>query len=133
MKSTKNHLQGVYAIPEWDIEESSLLMTSHLYEQSEGKLTSKEHYERGGNTQISTQHFLDLIEDKIVEWRLISDEFIGFEDLGEGRRFSNEVFSIILRENENPIVTITVEGSYIPTLCKTYTDLVFIYERIDLK
>ena len=133
MKSTKSYLKDSFCIPGPEIEESQLFLVSHLYSQMGEKLVSTKHYQWGGNAEIGGQRFLELLEDKIVEWRLISDEFIEFEDLGEGKRFSNEVFSIILRENENPIVTITVEGSYIPTLCKTYTDLVLIYERIDLK
>jgi hypothetical protein len=133
MKSTKNYLQDSFCIPGPEIEESQLFLVSHLYSQVGEKLVSTKHYQWGGNVEISGQRFLDLLEDKIVEWRLEIDGFISFGDLEEKRRFCNNAFEITLVEGEAPIVFLTVNGSRILTSCSTYTDLVLIYERIVLE
>jgi len=73
-----------------------------------------------GKNEIPQSHFIDLIEDKIVEWRLVED---GFENTEYGYRLN-----LILVVHPDPSTGLQVEIDNdmpvtISTNCKTYTDL----------
>jgi hypothetical protein len=75
---------------------------------------------KDGLTQIPVQHFIDLIEDKIVAWRLVED---GFEISEYGYTFKN-----VYVHNPDIVTGICVdvetENDALPfTNVKTYTDL----------
>jgi hypothetical protein len=71
-------------------------------------------------TEIPVQHFIDLIEDKIVAWRLVED---GFEVSEYGYTFKS-----VYVHNPDPVTKIFVdvetENDAVPfTNVKTYSDL----------
>ena len=85
MKTTAERLVNSYCIPksheDWDAiyPQAKWLSQypsshSHVFYVDGGKYLASYPNENSSRTQIPVQHFIDLIEDKIVAWRLEKDE-----------------------------------------------------------
>jgi hypothetical protein len=89
MKTTAERLSEVYCRPtneaEWDLclkvssPNLNLKMSVNYalgYVLTYKRKSSFFDNESKGKIQIPVQHFIDLIEDKIVDWRLVEDGFV---------------------------------------------------------
>jgi hypothetical protein len=88
------------------------------YSESDGYVRVEN--KKPDRAEIPVQHFIDLIEDKIVAWRLVED---GFEVSEYGYTFKS-----VYVHNPDPVTKIFVdvetENDAVPfTNVKTYTDL----------
>jgi len=87
MKTTSERLVNSYCIPksheDWDAiyPQAKWLSQypsshSHVFYVDGGKYLASYPNENPNRTEIPIQHFIDLIEDKICEWRLAEDGFV---------------------------------------------------------
>lgn len=88
------------------------------YSESDGYVRVEN--KKPDRAEIPVQHFIDLIEDKIVAWRLVED---GFEVSEYGYTFKS-----VYVHNPDPVTKIFVdvetENDAVPfTNVKTYSDL----------
>ena len=139
MKTTAQRLSEVYCKPksheDWDaIYPKATWMGqypsshSHVCYEDTGKYLASYPNENASRTEIPVQHFIDLIEDKIVVWRLLEDGFVKGElDFREDYYLEDEegLAVISVRIDAHKGVTIYQGSKNSVTLygVKTYTDL----------
>jgi hypothetical protein len=124
MKTTAERLSEVYCLPkgakEWGMFGLIDIGTNYAVWSVDGKATVTDCNLPELFTQIPIQNFIDLIEDKIVAWRLVED---GFEVSEYGYTFKS-----VYVHNPDPVTKIFVdvetENDAVPfTNVKTYSDL----------
>jgi hypothetical protein len=125
MKTTAQRLSEVYCLPkgakEWGMFGLIDIGTNYAVWSVDGKATVTDCNLPELFTQIPVQHFIDLMEDNIVAWRLVED---GFVNTHYGYRLN-----MILVTHPDPATGVQVEIDNdmpvtISANCKTYTDLI---------
>jgi hypothetical protein len=128
MKTTAQRLSEVYCRPkgakEWGMFGLIDIGTNYAVWSVDGKATVTDCNLPELFTQIPVQHFIDLIEDNIVAWRLVED---GFKELAKGVwSWSDDGHQILISfERELNVMLSYSDQGMIPMCgCETYTDLI---------
>lgn len=136
MKPTARRLSEVYCRPK--TEEECIALNMH--KSNVGVAVCKSILNDGltgfngsGRTEIPVTHFIDLLQDKIVPWRLEEDGFSHNTPMIEVASypmgnitvcFHEGNVSVILDPNDSPWHSHICKG------CKTYTDLLTLIKLI---
>ncbi len=134
---TAQRLSEVYCLPkgakEWDMFGLIDIGTNYAVWSVDGKATVTDCNLPELFTQIPVQHFIDLIEDKIVAWRLVEDGFEYASSRNDYYYLSNVLYKGIdvkvdAISNEVKLVKgineIAFEG------CKNYSDLITLIDLL---
>ena len=120
MKTTAQRLSEVYCRPTNE-REWNMLPDRNLWCRNENAVFGLIDFEKQkvkGKTEIPAQHFIDLIEDNIVAWRLVEDAI---------ERGGTKETARIIYVNQYHIISVkkdmAVELNGRPTNLKTYSDL----------
>jgi hypothetical protein len=124
MKSTKERLKSSYCVPkgaEWDAF-GLIPLTGHkvMWLGGEPTLVSGEFTDR---TEIPVSHFIDLLNDSIVPWRLEEDSF----DIQDGITYFETVAGSFRIEADGDVSHIVTGRTANVT---TYTDLLTLIRLI---
>ncbi len=121
MKTTAQRLSEVYCRPKITQWNGQLLKHRTPYNGMD--ICGTGLFLRDNRTEIPIQHFIDLIEDKIVAWRLVED---GFKELAKGVwSWSDDGHQILITfERELNVMLAYSDQGMIPMCgCETYSDL----------
>jgi hypothetical protein len=122
MKTTAQRLREVYCKPKTQQEWDLIKLYNPVDEFCVEYIKRRKRYSskpKSSKTEISVSYFIDLIEDKIVAWRLVED---GFDSPKPESELTLDTCKIVVW-NESDI-DIDKDGKLIPVNVKTYTDLI---------
>jgi len=122
----KTELKDVYCVLKTDEDWTKLGLKSHVYAEKSAVFwsydmpmnngvvgpTNPHLLKLQGRTEIPAQHFIDLLEDRIVPWRL--------EEIGFNNQMVETPFFNVECENE----LVYIDGSITPLNISTFTELV---------
>jgi hypothetical protein len=124
MKTTAQRLSEVYCVPQnakeckaLNVSNGEIGMKICKSLVSDGKAIFQGNL---GRTEIPVQHFIDLIEDRIVAWRLVED---GFKKQDYGYIFYLKDIEILLDKHFEVYLQDNNDCEMYFDGCKTYTDL----------
>jgi hypothetical protein len=143
MKTTAQRLSEVYCRPKKHEWKEVLTWDEHLTKSlpivswdwaMDGKCypisRTENHYTLKDRTEIPVTHFIDLLHDKIVPWRLEEDEFITEEHNNSPRSIFIDRSTVYIK-NGAMINRGLVTVKFVPFPgCKTYTDLITLIKLI---
>jgi hypothetical protein len=124
MKTTAQRLSEVYCRPkgekEWGMFGLIDIGTNYAVWSVDGVATVTDCNLPELFTEIPVQHFIDLIENRIVAWRLAED---GFKKQGYGYIFYLKDIEILLDKHFEVYLQDNNDCEMYFDGCKTYTDL----------
>ena len=146
MKTTAQRLSEVYCRPKTDEWEEVLTWDEHLTKSlpivswdwaMDGKCypisRNENHHTLKDRTEIPVTHFIDLLQDKIAQWRLEEDRLLWHSSINQyvisigSKRYhvtSPPISNTVKVDVWSGDISITADG------CKTYTDLLTLIKLI---